>query len=249
MASARSRIEFRHGLPHADAGDLRHHVVQALDVLDVERRVDVDALAQELFDIEIALGMPAAGDIGMGELIDERQVRAARDQGVEIHLLERVILVTDGAARNDLKAVEQSVGLFAAMRLDHADDDIRAVLRPGPGLLQHLVGLAHARSGAEKDLQASGAACFLLGHGEQRIWRRALVWLTPLICHEVVLRGLLVPAPYCVPAPSKARLSASTLTRGSPKIPRVRPWMLSATSRRTSFSGKLRAFATRGTWK
>ena len=158
MASARSRIEFRHGLPHADAGDLRHHVVQALDVLDVERRVDVDALAQELFDVEIALGMPAAGDIGVGELIDERQVRAARDQGVEIHLLERVILVPDGAARKDLKAVEQSVGLFAAMRLDHADDDIRAVLRPGPGLLQHLVGLAHARSGAEEDLQASGAA-------------------------------------------------------------------------------------------
>ena len=248
MASARSRIEFRHGLPHADAGDLRHHVVQTLDVLDVERRVDIDALGQELFDVDIALGMPAAGDVGVGEFIDERQVRAARDQGVEIHLLERVILVTDGPARKDLKAVEQSVGLFAAMRLDHADDDVRPVLSPSPGLLQHLVGLAHARSGAEKDLQASGAACFLLGHSEQRIWRRTLVWLTPLIYHEV-LRGLLVPAPYCVPAPSKARLSASTLTRGSPKIPRVRPWMLSATSRLTSFSGKLRAFATRGTWK
>ena len=83
----------RHGLAHADTGDLRHDVVQAFDVLDVERRVDVDALAQQLFDVEIALGVPAAGDIGVGELVDERQVRAARDQGVEIHLLERVILV------------------------------------------------------------------------------------------------------------------------------------------------------------
>ena len=36
----------RHGLPHADTGDLRHHVVQALDVLDVERRVDIDALVK-----------------------------------------------------------------------------------------------------------------------------------------------------------------------------------------------------------
>ena len=187
MASARSRIEFRHGLPHADAGDLRHHVVQAFDVLDVERRVDVDALAQQLFDIEIALGVPAACGIGMGELIDERQVRAARDQRVEVHLLERVILVLDGAARKDLKAVEQRLGLFAAVRLDHADDHVRAIFGSGAGLLQHLVGLADARSGTEEDLQASGTACFFLCHGKQRVWRRALVGLTPLICHEALV--------------------------------------------------------------
>ena len=32
-----------HGLAHAHVRDLRDHVVQALDVLDVDRRVDVDA--------------------------------------------------------------------------------------------------------------------------------------------------------------------------------------------------------------
>ena len=165
----------RYGLPHADTGDLRHHVVQALDVLNVERGVDVDAFAQQLFDVEIALGVPAAGGIGMGELVDERQVRAARDQAVEIHLLERVILVRDGAARKDLKAVEQRLGLFAAMRLDHADDDVRAILHPGPGLLQHLVGLAHARSGAQEDLQPSSAALFLLCLGKQCLGRGALI--------------------------------------------------------------------------
>ena len=166
----------RYGLAHADAGDLRHHVVQALDVLDVERGVDVDALAQELLDIEIALGMPAASGIGMGELIDERQVWAARDEGVEIHLLERVILVRDGAARNDLKAVEQGLGLFAAVRLDDADDHVGAVFRSGPGLLQHLVGLAYARSGTEEDLQSPCPAFFLFGFFEQRLRRGALVW-------------------------------------------------------------------------
>ena len=165
----------RYGLPHADAGDLRHHVIQAFDVLDVERRVDVDALAQQLFDIEIALGVPAARGIGMGELIDERQVRAARDERVEVHLLERVILVFDRAARKDFKAVEQRLGLFAAVRLDHADGHVRAIFGSGAGLLQHLVGLADARSGTEEDLQASGTACFLLCHGKQRVWRRALV--------------------------------------------------------------------------
>ena len=164
-----------YGLAHADAGDLRHDIVQAFDVLDVERRVDVDALAQQLFDIEIALGMPAARGIGMGEFIDERQVWAARDERVEIHLLERVILVRDGAARNDLQAVEQGLGLFAAVRLDHADDHVGAILRSGAGLLQHLVGLAYARSGTEEDLQSPCAAFFLLGFFEQRLRRRALV--------------------------------------------------------------------------
>ena len=119
--------------------------------------------------------MPAASGIGMGELIDERQVWAARDERVEIHLLERVILVLDGAARNDLKAIEQGLGLFAAVRLDHADDHVGAIFRSGAGLLQHLVGLADARSGTEEDLQSPGTAFFLFGLGKQRLWRGALV--------------------------------------------------------------------------
>ena len=36
----------RHGLAHPHMGDLRDHVVEALDVLDVDCRVDVDAAGQ-----------------------------------------------------------------------------------------------------------------------------------------------------------------------------------------------------------
>ena len=43
ISSASSRTRVGHGLAHADAGDLRDDVVQALEVLHVERRVDVDA--------------------------------------------------------------------------------------------------------------------------------------------------------------------------------------------------------------
>ena len=119
--------------------------------------------------------MPAARGIGMSELIDERQVWAARDERVEVHLLERVILVFDWAARKDFQSVEQRLGLFAAVRLDHADDHVRAIFGSGAGLLQHLVGLADARSGTEENLQAPGTACFFLCHGKQRVWRGALV--------------------------------------------------------------------------
>ena len=78
-----------HGLAHAHMGDLGDDVVQALDMLDVDGGVDVDAGRQQLLDIEIALGVAAAGRIGMGELVDQRDLRAARDDGVEVHLLER----------------------------------------------------------------------------------------------------------------------------------------------------------------
>ena len=102
----------------------------------------------------------------MGEFVDERQVRSARDQSVEIHLLERVILVLDGAAGKDLKAVEQRLGLLAAMRLDHTDHDIRAFVQPGARFFQHFVGFSHAWGGAEEDLQPPGAAFFLSCQGK-----------------------------------------------------------------------------------
>ena len=66
-----------HRLAHADAGDLGDHVVQALDVLDVDRRVDVDAGGEQLLDVEIALGMPAARRVGVGELVDQHELRPA----------------------------------------------------------------------------------------------------------------------------------------------------------------------------
>ncbi len=47
----------RHGLSDGDAGDLGHDVVETLDVLHVERRVDTDPRGQKLFDILISLSV------------------------------------------------------------------------------------------------------------------------------------------------------------------------------------------------
>ena len=77
-----------HRLAHPDAGDLGHDVVEALDVLDVHRRVDVDAGGEQLLDVLVALRMAAAGRVGVGELVDQRELRPARQDRVEVHLLE-----------------------------------------------------------------------------------------------------------------------------------------------------------------
>ena len=93
----------RHRLAHTDARDLGDDVIQALDVLDVDRRVDVDAVVQQLLDVEIALWMAAAGSIGMRQLVDEDDLRAPRDDGIEVHFLERAALVFDLPAGDDLQ--------------------------------------------------------------------------------------------------------------------------------------------------
>ena len=121
-------------------------------MLDVEGRVNVNAAAQEFLDIEVALGVPAACDIRVRQLINQNDLRLAGNNGVEVHLLEPLPLVLDTPPRNDLQPLQQAFRLFAAVRLDNPDGNIVAVLLPRSGLLKHFIGLADARRGADKDL-------------------------------------------------------------------------------------------------
>ncbi len=162
-----------HRLANADMGDLRHDVVEAFDVLDVERRIDVDAGGQQLLDVEIALGVAAAGDVGMGELVDEDEGRLARQDRVEVHLLEDTLAVLDAAAGNDFDPFEQGLGLDAAVGLDDAGDDIDALAPRHPRGGEHLVGLANARRRAQEDLEPALALPTRLA--EKRLRRGTLI--------------------------------------------------------------------------
>ena len=196
----------RHRLAHAHMRDLRDHVIQAFDVLDVDGRVDVDAAAQQLFDVEIALGMTAARRIGVGELVDQHDLRPAGDDGVEVHLLEPLALVFDAPARDDLEAFQQRLRLLAAVGLDDADDDVVAVLLSGAGLLQHLVGLADARRRTHEDPELADAALLPPGRFEQGLRRGSLFRVAPLVCHQpsassAVREAVRATAPSSDPAP------------------------------------------------
>ena len=212
----------RHGLPDADVGNLGNNVVEALDVLDVDRRVDVDTGGEQLLDIEIALGMAAALDIGMRQLVDEHERRAALQDGIEVHLLERVVAIVDTATRHNFQAGNQRLGLGALMGLDDTDDDIGAFGARGLRRGQHLVRLADAGRGAEEDLQPPLLLSLRLA--EQRFGRWTLVAIRRLgarhcgPCATASLRG----GRYCGDRASKARLSFRTFTTGSPRIPSER---------------------------
>ena len=156
-----------HGFAHPHFGDLLHDVVEAFEMLDVERGPDIDAGRQQFVDVLPALGMAAAGHVGVGIFIDQQQARPARQRRVEVELLHDLVAVDDRLARQNLEAFDQLLGLAPAMGLDQTGDDIAPARFLGAGGGQHGVGLADAGRGAEKNLQMPAA--LLLGEGQQGI--------------------------------------------------------------------------------
>ena len=69
-SSASSTTAVRDGLAHPDAGDAGDDVVEALEVLDVQRRDDVDAGIQDLVDVLPALLVLRARCVGVRQLVN-----------------------------------------------------------------------------------------------------------------------------------------------------------------------------------
>ena len=284
------------GFADDDVGDLRDDVVQAFDVLDVERGPDVDAGIEQLFDVFPALGVARAFDVGVGELVDEDQLGMAGQGCVQIEFAERDAAIGNLAERDCFETFEQGLGVAAAVGLDVADDDFDAGRLLALGGLQHGEGLADAGGVAEEDFELAAARLRLLGlhaseqligigswvvhsiqplvrisHVEEFARSPLLFYLVGMACRLQIdgakngtghgrdprkmcsLRETSGQCPividhFAVLRSSKARLSFSTLTRGSPRMPKVRSSVFWATSLRTWSSEMLRTLATRATW-
>src|SRR5262245_60865292 len=75
-------------LLHFDAGGLLDDIVQTHEVLNVQGRDDVNPCAQHLFNVSITFFVPAAGGVGMSQLIHERNCGVSSQQSIEIEFLE-----------------------------------------------------------------------------------------------------------------------------------------------------------------
>ena len=81
----------------------------------------------------------------------------ARDDGVDIHLFQVHAAIGNHALGNDFEVADARLGLRAAVRFHQADDDIDALLvLHAVGVVEHVVGFAHAGRGAEVDAQFGG---------------------------------------------------------------------------------------------
>ena len=127
---------------------------------------------------------------------------------------ERPLYSTCGGERSRAPVAEPSSP--SAVGLDNADDDVVAVLLAGARRLQHLVGLADARRRADENPEL---ARVLPRAGRLPAALRATVALrSSLLARPCSLWPPTSAGPIiCAAMRSRARLSANTLTRGSPR--------------------------------
>ena len=146
------------GLPHSDLGQLEDRVVETLEMLDVDGGDDVDAGFEHLLDVLPALLVAHPFRVRVGELVDERELRRAADDRVDVHLLELERPVLRAQPRNDLEALGEGRRLGAVVRLEVADHDVPPLLLRLPAFEEHPVRLADARRHPEEDpVMAAGS--------------------------------------------------------------------------------------------
>ena len=96
------------------------------------------------------LACASPGRWGRGQLVDQGDLGMPRLDGVDIEFAQCDIAVTQVAQRHHWQAYRLSRGGCTPMGLEDADDDIPPVRPEAASFLEHLVGLAHARGGAEE---------------------------------------------------------------------------------------------------
>ena len=176
-------------------------------MLHVQRREDINTGGEQFPDILPTLGMAAARGVGVRKLVDQRERRPARENGVDVHLRQGSALIFDLLLGNDLKVLDQCLRLGAAVGLYDANQDIDPSGFSSATLGQHLEGLADTGRGAEENLET--ATALLRGFAQKGLRGRSVA-IGPSV-HLADLRS----------RRSSCRLSSSTLTCASPKMPSV----------------------------
>ena len=72
-------------------------------MLDVQGRDDVDPRGQDILDVLVPLGVPAARDVGVSQFVDEGHLGLAGEDGVDVHLLDDDAPVFLTAAGDDFE--------------------------------------------------------------------------------------------------------------------------------------------------
>ena len=146
-----------HRLVLGDAGDCFDGVVEAVDVLHVERGDHIDTGGQQLLHVFPAFLVAAARHAGVGQFIDQHHPRTSSQHLVHVELVEDGPSAADLGERNLLQRGEHGLGIRALVGLDQTHDHIHSPLSQALGLGQHGVGLSDSRSNTEIDAQPTSA--------------------------------------------------------------------------------------------
>ena len=143
----------RERLADVDAGECQDAVVQALEVLEVDRGPHLDAVGAQVLDVLVALAPRCTGRVRVRQLVHAGDRRASLDDPVDVRLRRSP---TSGAvldARGHLDPSSPLLGAGPSVRLEVPDHEVDPLLDRQSRIPEHLVGLADARGGSEVDAQ------------------------------------------------------------------------------------------------
>ena len=135
----------RNGLGNPHAGDAGDRVVQAFQMLDIERGPDIDAGIQDFSHILPAFGVAQAGAVGVGQFIDKQQSRLSAQCGVQVELLQLLAAIGDLQPGQRFEWANLLDCPGPAMGFDKARDNVDAGFAFMVGGDQHFPGFADTR--------------------------------------------------------------------------------------------------------
>ena len=131
--------------------------------------IDVDPGGEQLLDVLPALGVAGAGDVGVGEFVHERHLRAPGEDRVHVHLGEDACPGTPvPCARICSRPCSITSVRGRSWCSTKADDAVGAPLDPAVRLGEHRVRLADARRRAEVDPELAASHVAAASHASKR---------------------------------------------------------------------------------
>src|SRR4029077_18703911 len=110
-----------------------------------------DTGVEDLVDVLVALPVPHPGYVGVCELVHERSLADASDDGVDVHLLQLEATMRGAKAGHDLEPFGEGGCLGSVVRLEVADHDVTPFFLGLAAFLEHAVRLANTSGHSDED--------------------------------------------------------------------------------------------------
>src|SRR6185437_3667464 len=131
-------------LPDPNPADLPDLVVETLQMLDIHRCQDIDAVVEQNAHVLPALFALGTRNIRMREFIDNADFRMPRQNRFRIHVREAGALVGSNPPGNNFERFSLRDRVRPSVRLEVANHYVAAAALEFIRLLEHLVSLAYA---------------------------------------------------------------------------------------------------------